>query len=472
MKPRIFAPLAGPHIEGRSLIANDQRCVNLYVKPEGPGGKTPAGLYRTPGLKYLVSSGPGPCRSNGVVFQDKAYFVSGNKLVAIDENFNGSEVGTLLTSQGRVSMARGWDHLLLVDSVAGYTYDGVTLTKIADPDFPECDHACWTGHHYITAKRGTNQFYVSALNDPTSWFALGFASAEAQPDVLIVPWAFQGLLILMGDETTELYRQTGNADFPFDPVMGMVVEYGIHAPWSVATVDNFLFFLGKSANGGPVAMMATGQIPTPISTPDLEDTWRKYRTIDNAVAFAYRQGGHTFYVITFPSGGETWCYDVTTGYWHQRSSYELGYHRAGGHVFFQDQHILGDFENERFYTYDFDTYRDGDDPLVWIRRAPVICDPQGNRTMFFDRLELIVETGLGLTTGQGKDPQVMLRWTNDGKTWGNELWRSMGKRGEYRTRVVWSRLGKGRHRVFEVSGSDPVPVALLGANLEARLGAA
>jgi hypothetical protein len=44
----------------------------------------------------------------------------------------------------------------------------------------------------------------------------------------------------------------------------------------------------------------------------------------------------------------------------------------------------------------------------------------------------------------------------------------MGPIGVYGTRTIWRRLGmtlKLRDRVYEVSGSDPVKVAIMGAEL-------
>ena len=73
--------------------------------------------------------------------------------------------------------------------------------------------------------------------------------------------------------------------------------------------------------------------------------------------------------------------------------------------------------------------------------------------------------------GQGVDPQVMLRWSDDGgHTWSNEHWKSMGRIGETGTRVFWRRLGmtlKLRDRVYEISGTDPVRITIVGAELHA-----
>jgi hypothetical protein len=75
----------------------------------------------------------------------------------------------------------------------------------------------------------------------------------------------------------------------------------------------------------------------------------------------------------------------------------------------------------------------------------------------------------GQLTATAIDPQVMLRWSDDGgHTWSNSHWRSMGKTGTYGTRVLWRRLGmtlKLRDRVYEVSGTDPIKIAIMGAEL-------
>jgi hypothetical protein len=70
---------------------------------------------------------------------------------------------------------------------------------------------------------------------------------------------------------------------------------------------------------------------------------------------------------------------------------------------------------------------------------------------------------------QGSDPEVMLRWSDDGgHTWSSEHWAKIGKIGEYYRRVFWRRLGmtvKLRDRVYELSGTDPVKISIMGAEL-------
>jgi hypothetical protein len=88
-------------------------------------------------------------------------------------------------------------------------------------------------------------------------------------------------------------------------------------------------------------------------------------------------------------------------------------------------------------------------------------------------VELLVSTGVPLLLGnpiyESTDPQVMLRWSDDGgHTWSKEHWRSMGPIGQSSTRIIWRRLGmtdKLRDRVYEVSGTAAVKVAIMGAEL-------
>jgi hypothetical protein len=133
--------------------------------------------------------------------------------------------------------------------------------------------------------------------------------------------------------------------------------------------------------------------------------------------------------------------------------------------------IVGDFENGNLYSLDLNTYADNGGVQKWLRSWRALPTDQNNlKRTAQHSLQLDCESGTGLNNGQGSDPQVMLRWSDDGgHTWSNEHWASMGKIGQYFRRVIWRRLGmtlKLRDRVYEVSGTDPVKVAIMGAQLD------
>lgn len=108
-------------------------------------------------------------------------------------------------------------------------------------------------------------------------------------------------------------------------------------------------------------------------------------------------------------------------------------------------------------------------PIRRLRRAPHIH--AGMDWLYYALLELDIESGVGLESGQGSDPQIMLRWSDDGgHTWSNEHWVSAGKIGKYQQRAIWNKLGRARDRVFEISMSDPVKWVIIGARLNITKG--
>ncbi len=110
-----------------------------------------------------------------------------------------------------------------------------------------------------------------------------------------------------------------------------------------------------------------------------------------------------------------------------------------------------------------------DFPIRRMRRTPHL-NREHNR-ITFNSLELLAQVGAGLLSGQGSDPQISLRWSDDGgRTWSREHWTTLGRIGAYRTRVLWMRLGQARDRVFEVVVSDPVACSLITAYLDVNIG--
>ena len=104
-----------------------------------------------------------------------------------------------------------------------------------------------------------------------------------------------------------------------------------------------------------------------------------------------------------------------------------------------------------------------------MRQAPHLSDEQG--WLYYERLQLDLESGVGLTDGQGEDPQVMLQWSDDGgHTWSREHWVSAGRGGAYTWRALWRRLGRSRDRVFRLVISDPVKVTWIDAFMEMERG--
>ena len=81
-----------------------------------------------------------------------------------------------------------------------------------------------------------------------------------------------------------------------------------------------------------------------------------------------------------------------------------------------------------------------------------------------DKIRLDMETGVGLATGQGSNPQAMLQISKDGgRTWSRERWATIGAIGKYRNGVEWARLGQCRKFTAKVRITDPVKTVITAA---------
>jgi hypothetical protein len=354
---------------------------------------------------------------------------------------------------------------------------------------------------------------------------------------------------LFGTNSVEVWYDSGAADFPLSPVQGAFNEVGCIAAFSVAKLDNGIFWLGADARGRGIVYRANGYTAQRVSTHAVEWQLQEYGNMSDAIAYTYQQDGHAFYVLIFPSANTTWVYDVATSLWHERAAFINGSftrHRSNCQMSFSNEIVVGDHELGNIYAFDLTVYSDAGAVQKWLRswRAlptgtndlkrtaqhslqldaesgsidssvttpPVIIDisdpnddllaengdflvwegydpalndviltEAGDELVQEDGGQIVVDFGPSVAGGKlliqkskietfAIDPQVMLRWSDDGgHTWSNEHWRSMGLTGQWGRRVIWRRLGmtlKLRDRVYEVSGTDPIKIAIMGAELK------
>jgi len=477
----VKTPFLGAAYLLRSPNAAANRCLNLYPEAVPEGGNDAGALYRCPGLESLVEAGSGPIRGLWT-FGGDGYAVSGQSLYKIDSLWNATELGAV-SGNGPVSMADNGTQLFVACNPNGFIYNSSTgvFQQITDLDFPGAGRVGYIDGYFVFTEPGSQRWWQSELLEGTSVDPTEFASAEGDPDDLVSLIVDHREVWLFGTNSTEVWYDVGGADFAFARIQGAFMENGCAATYSVAKLDNSVFWLGKDNRGKGIVYRANGYVPQRVSNHAIEYAISTYSDISDAIAFTYQDGGHSFYFLTFPTGNATWCFDVATNLWHERgymtpASGAINRHRANCHMFYNGKHVVGDHENGKLYSMSLDVFDDDGDLQKWLRAWRAL--PPGannlNRT-FQHQLQIDCETGVGLVTGQGSDPQVSLRWSDDGgHTWSNEHWRSMGAIGEYGKRVIYRRLGateKLRDRVYEVSGTDPVRITLLGAQLRATQGA-
>jgi hypothetical protein len=566
----VKTPILGSSYVARSVNAADSRMVNLFPEIVPEAGKEPAFLQRCPGLRLVATVGQGPIRGMWK-FGDFLYVASGGKLYRVDGNFAVTELG-LINGSGPVSMSDNGTQLFVACNPDAFIYNSSTgvFGQITDPDFPGAVTVGYLDGYFVFNEPNSQRFWVTSLNDGTAIDPLDFASAEGNPDDVVSLMVDHREVWLFGNNTIEVWYNAGLADFPLARIEGAFMETGCLAPYSVAKLDNSVFWLGSDARGNGIVYRNQGYNAQRVSTHAIEWQIQQYNVLNDAIGYSYQQDGHSFYVLVFPTAQATWVFDVSTGAWHERAFWDgvrFRRHRSNCQANFAGQVVVGDWEDGRIYAFDPEVYRDGNNAQRWLRSWRALPTGQNNlkrtahhmlqldcesgATSFFDTTQAsinwaafaagIVQYATGQQPGSSimgekfngrmlgdvdntgsvvltdaitvlsysagnpvsdavknylqitvteilfSDPakynayisgtvnvgtsRVMLRWSDDGgHTWSNEHWASMGKLGEYGKRVIWRRLGmttKLRDRVYEISGTDPVKIAIMGAELSA-----
>lgn len=501
----------GPTYTSQSMLADCQQCMNWYPETiESGQGKSQMALYPTPGLRLVatiagkvrgclgVTSGPGGGRAffvgGGNLYELTAAGVAtligpvGNDFKLVSMAVNGSAGNQLaICSAGQIyiynlSALKPSGAIQLAPGTLSGTMGGLQgfATKVVF-----CDG------YFVATLADSNKFQVSALEDGSTWNPLSVQQVSVfAENIGAMVTAYRQLWIFGVDGHSQVYYNSGaNAFTPFDVIGAGGVGYmeeGINAPDSLAVLDNAPFWIGGNVNGSGIAWRANGYTPLRVSNHAVETAWAAYpKKCSDAVGYSYRDQGHTFWLLRFPSAnngfGATWVFDTATQMWHERGYWSqkgfTGYsaHLSTCHCFAFNMHLVGDWNSGNIYSMELAALDDNGTPIRRFRRAPHVSTEQ--QWIYHHELQVDMEVGDGpipaLLDGAGnpRDPQVMLRWSNDGgRTWGNEHWKGAGQAGTYETRARWLRLGRARDRVYEIAVTDPIAWRIVEAYLRASPG--
>lgn len=468
--------IAGAY-QGANPVSANETLVNLYPsKVETPGATFPAELLPTPGVRVFGSASVAGGRA-AWAGDGRCFVVFGDTLFEVLADGTVTSRGTVAYDTNPATIATTGDasHQLLITSGGNaYCYDLTTntLTTVLTGDV--LMGGVVDGYGVVF---GAAQFRISDLFDLTTWDPLQYAQRSIQSDLwqalLVDPY---GYLTLLGSKTGESWANAGTFPFPFAPDRSGLIEEGIAAPFSLKQAGKHKVWLSTNGNGGYQVMAMQGFTPRRISTHGIEHQIARYTHIADAYADTYEQEGHAFYLLTFPREQVTWVFDFATGHWHRRGFWQNGAWaawRPAFHCFAFGKHLAVDRESTAVFEVTDRVSTDVDGaPILRERQAPATT--QESQLLFFDRLELLAQMGVGLTDGppSDRDPQVALAISNDyGRTFGVERQASLGAVGAYTKRCVWWGLGSGRGRVYRVRVSAAVPFRITAAFQKVRGGA-
>jgi len=439
--------------EGKSSVPQNSRevLVNMFAEVETSGRRKLTRKQRAGLSQVKAQTGEKRCIEK---FGSTWYAVISDTLYSFDGTTLTS-LGTLTSSTGRCTMVFDDNGKIMIsDGTIGYHWNGSALSTITHST--AIGHVTFQGGFGIFPQPGSGTFWITATNDFATIDPLDSATAESEADDIVRAIVDHNELWLFGKTTTEIWQLSGAADFPFSALSSAQIERGSGAAFSVARDDNTTFWMGDDL----VIYRADGYRPSRVSTHSIE---RAILTVPAAArstadALIYSLGGHKFYTLRFP-GYLTLQYNIATGLWNRCKTYN-----------YDDWRIIGSANKASDYVMTdagICELVDGlntDESGIMQRQAisaPIWADGKriGIRSFFLD-ME-VGRAAIGV-----EDPQIALRVARDGETFGNEHWRSMGSTGEYTRRVTWRNLGMGRKPAFEVSVTDDVTVAIVGADAD------
>ena len=462
-----------PSGESRDAAIACDRTVNMYLE-ELPNERGKLCLYSLPGLRPVAELPSAPVRGLYTTTTGRTFAVTSSTLFEVFEGWTFLSRGSVPNGTQPVSMTDNGLHLVLSVEDVGLAYDLATnvLTTIVPADSAlTFGHLAYIDGYVLTNQPNTTKFWHSALLNALSWPALNYYGAEGRPDTLTTIHTDHREVWCPGSQTVEVWHSTGSSAVPFARMDGVFLEQGCQSPDSFASLDNTVFWLGGTPRGEGPVWMAQGYSPVRVSNHALEIAMGAMPTVADAVAFTARHGGHAWYGLDFPTGGETWVYDTATGAWMEiprlNDNGSFGPFLANQHCVAFGVHLWGSRDSGVLYVWDPRYHYYGTTPRYCARIGPFVRDDDSNGKLTFASVALRCLTGHGLDGGvvPGSDPVYRLSWTENGQTWSYEHVRSAGRIGAYERRVIWRQLGQSRSRAFKIATTEPILHAWRGLTI-------
>lgn len=459
-------PFIGQSYQHINTGVANERTVNWWPEPNVQG-RSKMMLLGAYGIANLAEVGTGPIW--GIRnFAGYLWVVSGSEVYRVGKNGAYTLIGTLNENK-RCVMSNNLTQVFFTNESNGYVIDPTvpSVTKISDGDFYASSSCTFQDGYAIFVRDGSSQVFNSDIDDATAYAALDFIEATQEADEAVAVVSDMQHLWIFKERTTEVWYNAANpTGSPFSPRDGAFHQVGIMAPWTaIRTRTGAIVWLGSDGT----VYRTSGLGIEPVSHDGIQDQIARMTTTSDAYAMTYSVRGRTRYVLTFPTEERTFELCMETGLWNERESYGYGYWRASAIETAFNKVYVGDTESGKIGYMDASTHTEWGSTLESYRICSNIHANQA--PVFIDSLEFVFDGDAGNTNDPGADPVCILKISEDnGQTWYSVRSEEMCKRGEWRRRAVFNRLGSGDMLTFRLSVSDPVKRDLIEVIGESEMG--
>lgn len=483
--PIVNAPITNGFYVDPSKPISAQECANWIVRVHETDAQANPTLIGTPGISLFATATNNKFSRGAFVQTDLAYSVNGDRLYRINSDGTVADLGEIQGS-GRVSMASNGNQLcIVVPGAKGYIYTvSGGLAEITDTVYtttlgPSQQVVYKDGYFIHFNNRATTPsaiFFISALNDGTTYNALDFASAEVDPDKITGIHVNRNVLYVGGTNTIEPVQNIGGDAFPFQRIEGAVIQKGVLAKFSLVDFAGSFVFVGSGLSEQPAVWQYTGGGVSRISTGAIDEVLRKMTSTQLSAIYATTYASRGGFFVNFHLNDRTFTYDASSSsaigrpIWHERksknSSGELVNWRVNNIIDAYGFNLVTDSTSGRVGKLDDDVYTEYGDT---INRAisGAFLQNQGEK-FIVKQIELTCESGVGNIVSPGDDPEISRFFSDDGGvTFSGGSARKLGKQGEYWKRQIWMREGQVRRtRVYKFVHDSPVRAVIIKLECE------
>lgn len=460
--------VAGPSYQSRSRPASSQK-TKMFYQTLVEESDSKFILHPWFGLKY---KGNAPGVDRGMhVFNEVGYRVCDQTLYSFDQNGNHTAITGSIPGVHRLIIENDGSNIIFTGPDGQFVYDGSSVSAITDLNIVGSTSVAFLNNQMIYGNPVTDLFVMADPNAPTTASGLNAARPESRPDKLVRPYAFNQNVYMFGTESTEPYWNPGVGNPPIERLDGQIMQVGLEAINSVANTDEYLYWLGDDMS----IYRTTGGQRQKVSTSAISNALEGYAVASDAEAYTLTMQGINFYVINFPSENKTWALNEDLGDkgWFELSSgTNDGIYQASSCIRVYDKNFLADRTNGNLYELDKDTFLNNGE---LIQRQRVMTTISGkNIGMDGERvqaagIELMMEKGEGLISGQGENPQAMLEMSYDGgNTWTQEGWARLGRLGERTLKVKFDFIKSFYTGIPRITITDPVACSIYSAKVKLK----
>lgn len=480
-------------------IIDPQYLGNMYETTDAsaPSGKA---LISTPGTKvkiyYNTLSATAEVRklfTSGIYMYD----IVANTVHKISSDLTYTTLGTIGTSTGFVDFSQNLTQIIFVDGGSGYIYNGTTLSSIVT--FPtDPVSVTYLDGYFIVAQSSSNKFYISAIEDGSTWDLAKYAELTTKAQNLKAVSVLNRRIYIFSEYITEVWYSTGGTGFPFARDNNILFEYGCAATGSLVNQNGILIWLASNEVGNVSVMMTDGTNLKECTTKQMKIEFQSYETISDARAYLIDIDGHTQYVINFPTENKTWTFDLTTQKWFSQYMHDKSRYLAQCHAYFNEKHYVGNYHAPKIYELS-KQYKLNDNVIIPKKRiSPNVSLKNGNR-MMVNALEVKFKQGVESIPINDDDfyrddageiyrdddgrpyyndnydevervaqnPVVYLSTSdNGGRTFGYSIPVPLGKSGEFKHRTIWTNLGIYDQLVVKLEMFERTGMIITEANMD------